>query len=172
MTELWHGLAAIIEILLKQQGEGCLMSCSVCLLLRGGFLSRVYIAVLGLPVMVLVAAVDASLAPQHTLLQVDSRLQDSLARFRAEMASSKADSGPRAFVRRCLNIMDPLLPTNNLGRSVVRSSFARIRRAFGHGAVLLRCLVDKVRHAAASNAQTATAALAAIAVAATVAQTV
>lgn len=88
---------------------------------------------------------DASLAPQDTLLQCDSRLADSLARFRAEMASSRADMNGKAFVVRCLNIMDPLLPNNNLGRSVVRSSFARIRRAFGHGATLLRAVASKVR---------------------------
>lgn len=88
---------------------------------------------------------DAALAPQHTLLQCDSRLADSLARFTAEMTSSKADSGGgRGFIVRCLNIMDPLLPSNNLGRSVVRSSFARIRRAFGHGATLVRGMALKV----------------------------
>lgn len=91
-----------------------------------------------------VCSVDAALAPQHTLLQCDSRLADSLARFTAEMASSKADSGGRGFIVRCLNIMDPLLPSNNLGRSVVRSSFSRIRRAFGHGAALVRSMALKV----------------------------
>jgi hypothetical protein len=89
-------------------------------------------------------AVAAALAPQHTLLQCDSRLADSLARFTSEMTSSKADSGGRGFIVRCLNIMDPLLPTNNLGRSVVRSSFSRIRRAFGHGATLVRGMALKV----------------------------
>lgn len=88
--------------------------------------------------------VDAALAPKHTLLQCDTRLADSLARFTAEMTSSKADSGGRGFIVRCLNIVDPLLPTNNLGRSVVRSSFSRIRRAFGHGAALLRGMAFKV----------------------------
>jgi hypothetical protein len=88
--------------------------------------------------------VAAALAPQHTLLQCDSRLADSLARFTSEMTSSKADSGGRGFIVRCLNIMDPLLPTNNLGRSVVRSSFSRIRRAFGHGATLVRGMALKV----------------------------
>lgn len=88
---------------------------------------------------------DAVLAPRHTLLQCNSRLADSLARFTAEMTSSKADSGGgRGFIVRCLNIMDPLLPSNNLGRSVVRSSFARIRRAFGHGATLVRGMALKV----------------------------
>jgi len=60
------------------------------------------------------------------------------------MTSSKADSGGRGFIVRCLNIMDPLLPSNNLGRSVVRSSFSRIRRAFGHGAALVRGMALKV----------------------------
>jgi hypothetical protein len=91
------------------------------------------------------AAADAALTPHNTLLEVDGRLADSLGRFKAEMASSKGEGAPRAFVIRCLNIMDPLLPTNNLGRSVVRSSFARIRRAFGHAATLLRCVALKVR---------------------------
>jgi hypothetical protein len=90
-------------------------------------------------------AADAALTPHNTLLEVDGRLADSLGRFKAEMASSKGEGAPRAFVIRCLNIMDPLLPTNNLGRSVVRSSFARIRRAFGHAATLLRCVALKVR---------------------------
>jgi hypothetical protein len=88
--------------------------------------------------------VDASLAPQHTLLQVDGRLAESLARFRAEMASSRTDGGKREFVVRCLNIIDPLLPTNNLGRSVVRSSFARIRRALGYAASILQGKALKV----------------------------
>lgn len=92
----------------------------------------------------LLLAADAALTPHNTLLEVDSRLADSLGRFKAEMASSKGEGAPRAFVIRCLNIMDPLLPTNNLGRSVVRSSFARIRRAFGHAATLLRCVALKV----------------------------
>lgn len=92
----------------------------------------------------LCAAVEASLAPQQTLLQCDSRLADSLARFTAEMTSSKADTGGRGFIVRCLNIMDPLLPTNNLGRSVVRSSLSRIRRALGHGATLVRGMALKV----------------------------
>eukprot|EP00878_Enallax_costatus_P034431 GHUV01038176.1.p1 GENE.GHUV01038176.1~~GHUV01038176.1.p1 ORF type:complete len:399 (+),score=95.94 GHUV01038176.1:176-1198(+) len=91
------------------------------------------------------AHVDMALAPSDTLLQCDSRLADSLARFKSEMASCRADMKGRAFVIRCLNIMDPLLPNNNLGRSVVRSSFARIRRAFGHGAALLRGIASKVR---------------------------
>lgn len=42
------------------------------------------------------------------------------------------------------NIMDLLLPTNNLGRSVARSNFLRIRRAFAHGAKTLAAIMAKV----------------------------
>jgi len=36
--------------------------------------------------------------------------------------------------RKHLNIMDPLMPTNNLGRSVSKTNSVRMRTAFGHGA--------------------------------------
>ena len=36
--------------------------------------------------------------------------------------------------RKHLNIMDPLMPTNNLGRSVSRTNSVRMRTAFAHGA--------------------------------------
>ena len=52
---------------------------------------------------------------------------------------------PRSFQLKCLNIMDPLLPTNNLGRSVNRSSFARIRRALEYGAKRLDAILALVR---------------------------
>ena len=51
----------------------------------------------------------------------------------------------RAFVVRLLNIVDPLLPSNNLGRSVSRASYLRIRRAFAHGAKTLALVMEKVR---------------------------
>ena len=35
------------------------------------------------------------------------------------------------------NVMDPLLPHNNLGRSVSQSNLIRIRTAFAHGAAKL-----------------------------------
>lgn len=64
---------------------------------------------------------------------------------------SRPDSKPvvapanRSFSVKFLNIMDPLLPTNNLGRSVNKASFARIRKAFAHGAQSLTTIVAKVR---------------------------
>lgn len=56
---------------------------------------------------------------------------------------------PRAFQLKFLNIMDPLLPTNNLGRSVNKSSFARIRRALDYGAKRLDSILKKVDSPAA-----------------------
>ena len=51
----------------------------------------------------------------------------------------------RTFPVKFLNIMDPLLPTNNLGRSVNKASFARIRKALAHGAKTLSNIMTKVR---------------------------
>ena len=50
----------------------------------------------------------------------------------------------RSFPVKFLNIMDPLLPSNNLGRSVNKASFARIRKALAHGAQTLTSIVGKV----------------------------
>jgi hypothetical protein len=52
--------------------------------------------------------------------------------------------GSRSFPVKFLNIMDPLLPSNNLGRSVSKASFARIRKALAHGAQTLTSIVGKV----------------------------
>ena len=50
----------------------------------------------------------------------------------------------RSFPVKFLNIMDPLLPSNNLGRSVNKASFARIRKALAHGAQTLTSIVGQV----------------------------
>lgn len=42
-----------------------------------------------------------------------------------------------------INIMDPLLHTNNLGRSVSKTSEVRIRNAFGYAAGKLTALFKK-----------------------------
>lgn len=52
--------------------------------------------------------------------------------------------GPRGFQLKHLNIMDPLLATNNLGRSVSKASFSRIRKALAHGARTLTTILHKV----------------------------
>jgi hypothetical protein len=43
----------------------------------------------------------------------------------------------RTLVAKHFNVMDPLLPHNNLGRSVSQSNLIRIRAAFAHGAAKL-----------------------------------
>ncbi|KAK9864886.1 hypothetical protein WJX84_005975 [Apatococcus fuscideae] len=56
---------------------------------------------------------------------------------------SKAPPAPRSFPPKHLNIMDPLLPTNNLGRSVNQASAKRIRLAFRNGASTLEGILAK-----------------------------
>lgn len=53
-------------------------------------------------------------------------------------ANSKGPGYPKY-----MNIMDPLLHSNNLGRSVSKTSEIRIKNAFGHGARLLNKLFSK-----------------------------
>ena len=40
--------------------------------------------------------------------------------------------------------MDPLLATNNLGRSVSKANFARIRKALAHGSSTLSAIMSQV----------------------------
>nr|XP_016501780.1 PREDICTED: uncharacterized protein LOC107820077 [Nicotiana tabacum] len=51
--------------------------------------------------------------------------------------SRDVEMNTRAFQQKYLNIIDPLKENNNLGRSVHRGSFHRIRRAFKYGACKL-----------------------------------
>ena len=53
----------------------------------------------------------------------------------------------RSFQTKSLNIMDPLLPTNNLGRSVSKASFARIRIALAYGSKRLTEIMAMVSFA-------------------------
>eukprot|EP00887_Chlorella_sp_A99_P006096 scaffold22.g6096.t1 len=57
-----------------------------------------------------------------------------------------------AFPLKHLNVVDPLLPSNNLGRSVSRASFARIRQAFMLGARTLEQAAHKESARAAVEA--------------------
>jgi len=56
----------------------------------------------------------------------------------------KQQGAGKAFAMKNMNIVDPLLPTNNLGRSVNRASKARIRNALAHGSRMLNSIFDKV----------------------------
>ena len=58
----------------------------------------------------------------------------------------------KTFPVKLLNIMDPLLPNNNLGRSVSKASFARIRKALAHGAKTLTDIMAKVHYCSPSPA--------------------
>ena len=51
--------------------------------------------------------------------------------------SSTTEQSRRTLVAKHFNVMDPLLPHNNLGRSVSQSNLIRIRTAFAHGAAKL-----------------------------------
>lgn len=63
-----------------------------------------------------------------------------------QMYSPRMQQGPgKTFAIKNMNIVDPLLPTNNLGRSVNRASKARIRKALAHGSHMLDSIFEKVR---------------------------
>ncbi|GFR47993.1 hypothetical protein Agub_g9817, partial [Astrephomene gubernaculifera] len=51
----------------------------------------------------------------------------------------------KPFAIRQLNVMDPILPNNNLGRSVSKASYLRIRRAFEHGARMLADIAEQAK---------------------------
>ncbi|CAL8466851.1 g6387 [Coccomyxa elongata] len=66
-----------------------------------------------------------------------------------EMYSPRLQQGPgKTFAIKNVNIVDPLLPTNNLGRSVNKASKARIRKALAHGSHMLDSIFEKVGHEA------------------------
>eukprot|EP00210_Caulerpa_lentillifera_P004490 g4284.t1 len=65
-------------------------------------------------------------------------MQDAYSYTPVVPTNSKGPGYPK-----CINIMDPLLHSNNLGRSVSKTSEIRIRNAFGHGARLLHQLFPK-----------------------------
>ncbi|KAF5201566.1 PAP/OAS1 substrate-binding domain superfamily [Thalictrum thalictroides] len=56
---------------------------------------------------------------------------------RVNMEGMVPETNSRAFIRKHLNIIDPLKENNNLGRSVSQGNFCRIRSAFTYGARLL-----------------------------------
>ena len=62
-----------------------------------------------------------------------------------EMYSPGLQQEPgKTFASKNMNIVDPLLPTNNLGRSVNKASKARIRKALAHGSHVLNSIFEKV----------------------------
>lgn len=83
------------------------------------------------------------LDPESLLLD-PAFLEDVLSKYSVQPQAG-APPHPAHFVLKHLNIVDPLLPSNNLGRSVSKASFARIRRAFAHGANAISNIMKKVR---------------------------
>ncbi|KAB5512910.1 hypothetical protein DKX38_029938 [Salix brachista] len=69
---------------------------------------------------------------QGELLLSDEFLKDCADRF--SVPSRKPEMNSRPFPHKHLNIVDPLKENNNLGRSVNRGNFFRIRSAFKYGA--------------------------------------
>ncbi|XP_061944523.1 uncharacterized protein LOC133668590 [Populus nigra] len=69
---------------------------------------------------------------QGELLLSDEFLKDCADRF--SVPSRKPEMNSRPFPQKHLNIVDPLKENNNLGRSVNRGNFFRIRSAFKYGA--------------------------------------
>ncbi|KAG6401354.1 hypothetical protein SASPL_138208 [Salvia splendens] len=73
--------------------------------------------------------------PKHRcncLLLTEEFLNRSMELF--SVPSRGLDANPKAFQPKHLNIIDPLKEKNNLGRSVHRGNFYRIRSAFKYGA--------------------------------------
>ena len=61
-----------------------------------------------------------------------------------EECKAGTDIGPDAFQPKFLNIMDPMLANNNLGRSVSKTNASRIRKAWGHAAQMLTDILEQV----------------------------
>lgn len=72
-------------------------------------------------------------------------LKDHILESMLSMYRPPSEQGPvtKAFIRR-FNIVDPLLPTNNLGKSINIASKFRIRKALSHGSRVLASIFAKV----------------------------
>ena len=88
------------------------------------------------------------LSATHALLSHVTRASLSLAFSMGTSCSTTLEQAQRTLIAKHFNVMDPLLPHNNLGRSVSQSNLARIRAAFAHGAAKLRkalCCAEPTR---------------------------
>jgi hypothetical protein len=72
-------------------------------------------------------------------------IEQPLSEFSQRSRQLRSHVGDGCVQLKHLNIMDPLLPTNNLGRSVSKSSYVRIRTALAHGARTLTAITQMVR---------------------------
>ncbi len=91
---------------------------------------------------VCVAVEESAGGPGADALMSPEFLADILERYnQPALRPAGEGAGSKGFSIKLLNIVDPLLPTNNLGRSVARANFLRIRRAFAYGASRLEALL-------------------------------
>ncbi|KAF3327374.1 Poly(A) RNA polymerase cid14 [Carex littledalei] len=75
---------------------------------------------------------EAPEVPASDLLLQEDFVNGCLEQYQVKIPNKPNDV--RGFFRKNLNIVDPLKPANNLGRSVSRGNFYRIRSAFVFGA--------------------------------------
>ncbi len=59
-----------------------------------------------------------------------------------DLSCSSSEKPNIQLAKKHLNIMDPLLPSNNLGRSVSKTSYVRMKMAFSHGAKSLTYILQ------------------------------
>ena len=78
-------------------------------------------------------------------LRSDVLLKEHILESMLNMYRPPREQGPvtKAFIRR-FNIVDPLLPTNTLGKSINLASKYRIREALTHGSRVLTSIFAKV----------------------------
>ncbi|XVF84183.1 hypothetical protein PTKIN_Ptkin17bG0005200 [Pterospermum kingtungense] len=76
-------------------------------------------------------------------------LRECVERF--SVPSRAFETNSRTFPQKHLNIVDPLRENNNLGRSVSKGNFYRIRSAFTYGARKLGCILSQAEESIADE---------------------
>eukprot|EP00897_Mesotaenium_endlicherianum_P001132 jgi/Mesen1/11019/ME000098S10414 len=79
------------------------------------------------------------------LLLQESFLRKCSEAFSVFPGGNVQEGQKKPFVQKFMNVIDPLLETNNLGRSVSKGNFHRIRAAFAYGARKLRSILHGPR---------------------------
>ena len=88
------------------------------------------------------------------MLQFSARPREAAAAVECLSSDLSCSSSQRPsipLVKKHLNIMDPLFPSNNLGRSVSKSSYMRMKAAFSHGSKTLTRVLEQDPTAAAQT---------------------
>jgi len=85
-------------------------------------------------------------ALRDAVLQFSARPREAAAAVECLSSDLSCSSSQRPsipLVKKHLNIMDPLFPSNNLGRSVSKSSYMRMKAAFSHGSKTLTRVLEQ-----------------------------